>query len=135
MQQNLFIGNLVKAPTLSGTGDRMSCRFTLIENEYAGRDAEGNAKQRTTSLEFSAFRGKAEAIAKSAMKGDQLIIQYRIENNTYTPQGSTETRYGFNFIVEGFKFGAPGAEKRQQWANRAAGSAGADDYTQQQFQE
>lgn len=135
MQNNLFVGNLAKAPTLSGSGDRAVCRFTLIENEYAGRDAEGNAKQRTTSLEFVAFRGKAEAIAKSAMKGDQIIITYRIENNNYTPQGSNETRYGFNFIAEEFKFGAPGPEKRAQWANRGNQQPTHDDYHQYQPQE
>lgn len=128
MQNNLFVGNLAKAPTISGTGDRAVCRFTLIENEYAGRDAQGAAKQRTTSLEFVAFRGKAEAIAKSAMKGDQIIVTYRIENNNYTPQGSNETRYGFNFIVEEFKFGAPGSEKRAQWASRNGQPAAQDDH-------
>ncbi|MDP4573460.1 single-stranded DNA-binding protein [Pseudomonas sp. LPH60] len=135
MQNNVFVGNLAKAPTLSGSGDRAVCRFTLIENEFAGRDAEGKAKQRTTSIEFVAFRAKAEAIAKSAMKGDQLIINYRIENNNYTPQGSNETRYGFNFITEEFKFGAPGSEKRAQWANHNGQPSGQDDYNQYQHQE
>ncbi|RMP00679.1 single-stranded DNA-binding protein [Pseudomonas syringae group genomosp. 3] len=134
MQHNVFVGNLGKAPVLSGVGDRAVCRFTLIENEYAGRDGDGNAKQRTTSIDFVTFRAKAEAIAKSAMKGDQIIVTYRIENNNYTPQGSTETRYGFNFIAEEFKFGAPGPEKRAQWANRDNQQSSHDDQ-HSQFQE
>ncbi|MBE0437211.1 MAG: single-stranded DNA-binding protein, partial [Methylomicrobium sp.] len=38
MQQNIFIGNLAKVATVTGTGDRAVARFTLISNEYAGRD-------------------------------------------------------------------------------------------------
>ncbi|HFX1228590.1 TPA: single-stranded DNA-binding protein [Pseudomonas aeruginosa] len=118
MQQNMFIGNLAKTPAITGTGDRAVCRFTLIENEYAGKDREtGETRERSTAIQFVAFRAKAEAIAKHCMKGDQLIVQYRIENNDYTPEGSNETRYGFNFVVEDFKFGAPGKEKREQLAS------------------
>ncbi len=32
------IGNLAKAATLTGSGDRAVCRFTLISNEYAGKE-------------------------------------------------------------------------------------------------
>nr|CAC79155.1 Ssb protein [uncultured bacterium] len=114
MQINVFEGHLAKTPTISGTGDRAVTRFTLISNEYAGKDREtGEARERSVSIQFTAFRQKAETIAKNAMKGDQLIIQYRIENNDYTKDG--ETVYGYNFVVEDFKYGAPGKEKREQF--------------------
>lgn len=118
MQQNMFIGNLAGAPVLTGTGERAVCRFTLIGNEYAGKDRDsGEAKERAVSIQFTAFRAKAEAICKNAMRGDQLIVTHRIENNTYQKAG--ETIYGFNFIVEDFSFGAPGKEKREQFSSRA----------------
>lgn len=118
MQHNVFVGNLAGAPTMSGTGDRAVCRFTLIANEYAGKDNGGAVKERAVSIQFTAFRAKAEAICKNAMKGDQLILNYRIENNNYEKAG--ETVYGFNFIVEDFAFGAPGKEKREQFSSRAS---------------
>ena len=114
MQKNIFVGNLAKAATLTGNGDRAVTKFTLIANEYAGKDKEsGEAKERDVSLQFTAFRAKAEAIAKHALKGDQLIVDYRIENNQYEKDG--EVVYGYNFIVEDFSFGAPGKEKREQF--------------------
>ncbi|AIV73612.1 single-stranded DNA-binding protein [Pseudomonas aeruginosa] len=114
MQKNVFVGNLAKTPTITGTGDRAVARFTLIANEYAGKDREtGEARERSVSIQFTAFRGKAESIAKHAMRGDQLIVDYRVENNDYEKDG--ETVYGFNFIVEDFQFGAPGKEKREQF--------------------
>jgi len=114
MQKNVFVGNLAKTPTITGAGERAVARFTLIANEYAGKDHEtGQARERSVSIQFTAFRSKAEAIAKNAMKGDQLIVEFRIENNNYEKEG--EVAYGFNFIVEDFQFGAPGKEKRERF--------------------
>jgi len=114
MQKNVFVGNLAKAVVLSGSGDRAVARFTLISNEYAGKDKEtGAARERSVSVQFVAFRGQAEAIAKNAMRGDQLIVDYRIENNNYEKDG--EAVYGYNFVVEDFTFGAPGKEKRESF--------------------
>lgn len=117
MQQLMFVGNLAKPASLTGSGDRAVAKFTLIANEYAGKDASGEAKERSVAIQFTAFRGKAEAIAKNAMKGDQLVVFARIENNNYQKNG--EDVYDFNFLVEDFQFGAPGKEKREQFAQAA----------------
>lgn len=114
MQSNVFVGNLAKAAAVTGTGERAVCRFTLISNEYAGRDKEtGESRERGVSIQFTAFRQNDEAIAKHAMRGDQLIVNYRVENNNYEKDG--EDVYGYNFVVEDFSFGAPGKEKREQF--------------------
>lgn len=108
-----FTGRLAKAPALTGNGERAVCKFTLIRNDYAGKDqATGEKKEKVVSIQFTAFRAKAEAIARHAMKGDQLIVSARLENNTWT-DGEGQERYGYNFVLEDFEFGAPGEEKRQ----------------------
>lgn len=118
MQKNVFVGNLAKSAIISGTGDRAVARFTLMANEYAGKDSDtGKVRERTVAIQFTAFRAKAEAIAKNALKGDQLIVDYRVENNDYDKNG--ETVYGYNFIVDDFTFGAPGKEKREQFSGQA----------------
>ncbi len=115
MQKNVFVGNLARPATVTGAGDRAVARFTLIANEYAGKDKDtGQARERAVAIQFTAFRQKAEAIAKNALKGDQLIVDYRVENNDYEKDG--ETIYGYNFIIEDFSFGAPGKEKRDQFS-------------------
>jgi single-strand DNA-binding protein len=93
MQSNMLVGNLAKPAALTGNGDR------------------------AVAIHFTAFGQKAEVIARHAMKGDQLIVNYRVENNAYAKDG--EQVYGFNFIIENFKFGAPGTQKREQFTNRA----------------
>ena len=118
MQKNVFVGNLARSVSVTGAGDRAVAKFTLIANEYAGKDkSTGEAQERAVAIQFTAFRGKGEAIAKNAMKGDQLIVDYRVENNNYEKDG--EAVYGYNFIVEDFTFGAPGKDKRDQFSQRA----------------
>lgn len=106
-----FTGRATKAPALTGTGDRAYAKLTLIANEYAGKGEGGEAKERKVAIPFTAFRGKAEALAKNVKKGDQLIVTARIENNNYEKGG--EDHYDYNFIIEDFYFGAPGAESRE----------------------
>lgn len=118
MQHNLFIGQLAKAPEQVGSGDRAVTHFTLISNEYAGRDASGETRERVTSLRFSAFRAIGEQIHRHALKGDQLAVTYRIENNVYEQDGRDV--YGYNFVVENFTFGAPGKAKRAELDERRA---------------
>lgn len=117
-----FTGRVAKAVTLSGQGDRAVAKFTLIRNQYAGKDDGGDAIEKTVAIQFTAFRKMAEAIAKNFFKGDQMIVVARIENDNYTDKDKVE-RYGFSFVVEDFDFGAPGEEKRAHLAARQRQSA------------
>lgn len=114
-----FAGRIASAPVLTGNAEKAVCKFTAIRNEYAGKDEKDEAKERTVAIQFVAFRGKAEAIAKNMMKGDQIIVTGRVENNNWKDKDNQE-HYGFNFIVEDFDFGAPGEEKRKQLEARKA---------------
>lgn len=114
----IFVGRVAQAPALTRPNGTAICKFTLISNEYAGTDNDGNVRdERAVSVQFTAFQKRAEVIAKNVMEGDQLYIRARIENNNYQKDGIDV--YGFNFIVEEFDFGAPGPRKRAQLAERA----------------
>lgn len=119
MNQLNFVGRLAAAPTLTKHGETHVAKFTLLSNEYAGKDkGTGESLESTVSIQFTAFDKKAQVIAEHCLKGDQVILtNARIQNNDYEKSG--EKVYGYNFIVEDFEFGAPGAEKREQLANRA----------------
>jgi single-strand DNA-binding protein len=111
------IGNLAKNPELVAKGDTAYTRFCLIGNDYAGKDEDGAAREVVTSLWFVAFGSMGEAIARSARKGDQLILDARIRANNWTDQQG-ERQYDYSFVVEGFRFGAPGKTKREELDNR-----------------
>ena len=116
------IGNLAKNPELVAKGDVSYTRFCVIGNDYGGKDDDGNAREIVTSVWFVAFGALGESIASNARKCDQLIMQARIRSNNWTdPQG--EKQYDYSFIVESFRFGAPGKAKRDEFEMRRDGEA------------
>ena len=117
-----FTGRMAKAVTLSGQGDRAVAKFTLIRNQYAGKDEGGEALEKPVAVQFTAFRKKGEAIAKNFFKGDQMVVVARVENNNYTDNDGVD-QYDFSFVVDDFDFGAPGEEKRAERAARRQGAA------------
>jgi single-strand DNA-binding protein len=116
------IGNIAKSPELVSKGDTTYTRFCLIGNDYAGKEDDGSTREVVTSLWFVAFGSLGEAIATNARKGDQLIIKARIRANNWTDQQG-EKQYDYSFVVEGFRFGAPGREKREEFDARREGES------------
>lgn len=102
------IGQLAKDPETSGKGDKRFTKFALIGNDFNGK---GNDDV-VTSVFFVAFNGIGNAIAEHARKGDQLIVQAQMRSNNYEKDG--ETVYAYSYIVQSFKFGAPGKIKRDE---------------------
>jgi single-strand DNA-binding protein len=116
------VGNIAKNPELVAKGDNVYTRFCLIGNDYAGKDEDGAAREVVTSLWFVAFGSLGEAIARNARKGDQLILDARIRANNWTDEQG-ERQYDHSFVVEGFRFGAPGKIKREELEGRREDAA------------
>ena len=109
------IGNLAKDPELLAKADVTYTRFCVVGNDYAGKDDEGRTREVATSLWFVAFGSLGEIIAQNARKGDQLILQAQIRANNWTDKEG-ERRYDHSFVVQNFRFGAPGKIKREALA-------------------
>ena len=113
---NLFaVGQVGKDPEIEGEGDRRFTKFALIGNDFNGTGKE----QIVTNVFFVAFNGIAEAIAKHVRRGDQLIIEAQMRSNTWI-DNSDRKHFDYSFIVQGFKFGAPGKLKREELASRTS---------------
>ena len=107
------IGNLARNPELVAKGDVSYTRFCLIGDDYAGKNDDGSARQIISSVWFVAFGALGESIANYGRKGDQLIINARVRSNNWTDDQG-EKQYDYSFVVETFRFGAPGKEKRDE---------------------
>ncbi len=123
MNKLFFEGRIAAAPELRRHGDTAVCKFVVIRNEYAGVDAGGQKRTRKVAVQFVAFGGLAETMAANLRTGDQVFIEASIRNNNYN-DGERDI-YGFDFEIQDFSFGAPGAESRERLAARAAEGAGA----------
>ena len=113
----IAVGNLAKNPELMVKGDTSYTRFCVVGNDYAGKDADGHAREVATSIWFVAFESLGEAIARNARKGDQLIVQAQIRANNWTDRDG-EKQYDHSYVVQSFRFGAPGKAKREEMASR-----------------
>ncbi len=111
------VGNLAKNPELVSKGEVTYTRFCLVGNDYAGKDEDGAAREIVTGVWFVAFGALGEALARNSRKGDQLILEARIRANNWT-DGNGEKQYDYSFVVEGFRFGAPGKAKREEFESR-----------------
>jgi single-strand DNA-binding protein len=120
------VGNLARNPELVAKGDTAYTRFCLVGNDYAGKDDEGAAREIVTSLWFVAFGALGEAIARNSRKGDQLMIEARVRANNWTDKQG-EKQYDHSFVVQGFRFGAPGKTKREEREARRDGEPQRDD--------
>jgi single-strand DNA-binding protein len=107
------VGNLARNPELVAKNDTSYTRFCIVGNDYAGKDEEGGAREVTTSLWFVAFGAMGEALARNARKGDQLIVEAHVRANNWTDKQG-EKQYDHSFILDGFRFGAPGKVKREE---------------------
>jgi single-strand DNA-binding protein len=112
-----FTGRLAATPTLSGRGEKQVAKLTLIRNDVIGKTESGEKIERQTAIQFTAFNGLGKLLAETTAKGDQLIVTARVANNNYKKEG--EDVYSFDFIIEGFDYGAPGKESRERLANRS----------------
>ncbi len=108
------IGNLARNPELVAKSDTLYTHFCLVGNDYAGRDEEGAAREVVTTVWFVAFGALGEALARNARKGDQLMVAARVRANNWTDKHG-EKHYDHTFVVEGFRFGAPGPAKRAEF--------------------
>jgi single-strand DNA-binding protein len=113
------VGNLARNPEAVAKGDITYTRFLLVGNDYAGKDDEGAPREIVTSLWFVAFGALAESLARSARKGDQLIIEARVRASSRADKQG-EKQYDHDFVVQGFRFGAPGKIKREERDARLA---------------
>jgi single-strand DNA-binding protein len=111
------VGNLAKNPEPAVKGGLTYTRICLVGNDYAGKDEHGNPREIVTSLYFVAFESLGEAIAKNARKGDQLILQAQVRANNWTDKEG-EKQYDYSYVIQNFRFGAPGKAKREELAAR-----------------
>jgi single-strand DNA-binding protein len=111
------VGNLTRNPELVAKGDVTYTRFCLVGNDYVGKDEEGVSREIVTSLWFVAFGPLGESLVRNARKGDQLIVEARVRASHWTDKQG-EKQYDHDFLVQGFRFGAPGKLKREEREQR-----------------
>ena len=83
------MGNVGVAPDVQYTASGTPVvNFSLATNER-WKDSEGNQQERTTWHRLYMFGSRAETIGKYVNKGDKLLVQGKIRNESYEKDGVT----------------------------------------------
>jgi single-strand DNA-binding protein len=111
------VGFLTHSPELIVKGHVNFTHFYLTGDDYVRKAENGGACDLVaTTVCFTAYGPLAEAIARNCRKGDQLVVEARLVRSE---SSGSEARGNGNltFVVDGFRFGAPGKTKRDELEN------------------
>ena len=94
MNKCILLGRLCKDPELRKTSQDISvCKFTIAVN----RKGEG-----ADFIDCTSFRGTADTIQKYFTKGKPILIEGRLQIDSYEVEGQKRTKA--NVIVDSFDF-------------------------------
>lgn len=66
---------VVADPVLKNVGNTQVAELTVVENEYIGKDNDGNKKEITSFFDLVAWDTAAEYVANNVKKGDMLSFR------------------------------------------------------------
>lgn len=96
----IFMGRLAADPELRKTGSGTSCcSFRLaVDRDYKGQDGQ----RATDWLNFVAWRGTAEFIARNFRRGQPMVVETKAQSRTYERDGQNHTVV--EFVVDNAYF-------------------------------
>lgn len=112
----ILMGNLTRDPELRQTqsGASVLGAGLAVNESYTAQD--GSRRDNTTFVELSAFGKTAENIARFFRKGDPILIDGRLRQESWTDKQSGQARSKIVAVVERFEF----VKSREQSAQTAA---------------
>lgn len=103
-QRVILLGRLGKDPELKTVGENKAVvNFTMATSEKYG------GEEKTTWHNITAWAKTAEVIAEHCHKGDMILIEGRLSNETYEKDGVTKTVT--KITADKFSFAGGGGKK------------------------
>lgn len=101
MNKVILIGRAGRNPEQAATkSGKMITQISLATKEVFSKD--GQKQEKTTWHNCKAFGKTGEIINNYVQKGNQLVIEGKIDNYEYEKNG--EKRYGSNIIIDRIEF-------------------------------
>ena len=102
MNKFQFMGRLTRDPEtrVIPNSNTQVCNFSLAVNR---RFADQNGERKTDFFNLTAFGKLAEFCSKYYRKGQQVLVEGRIQNRSWDDQNG-QKRYATDFIVENAYF-------------------------------
>jgi single-strand DNA-binding protein len=103
LNKAILVGNITKDPELKALESGVKVvNFGLATNR-TWKDKNGNKQEKADFHNIVAFGKTAEIISQYCKKGNQILVEGRIETRSWEKDG--KTNYRTEIMVESFQFG------------------------------
>lgn len=100
----IFCGFLTRDPEARyGTNGKAICDFCVAAN-HTWKNASGEKSEKPTFVDFTAFGTVAETISRYFKKGHQILVEGRLDNQTWEDKQTHQKRSKLRVIVDSFRF-------------------------------
>src|SRR3989344_1041333 len=108
LNKAIVVGNLTRDPELTAipSGQKV-CKFGVATNRV-WKDKSGTRKESTTYHNIVVWGRQAETSAQYLKKGQQVMIEGRIDTRSWDDKTSGEKKYRTEIIADRVQFGAKG---------------------------
>jgi len=116
----IIVGYLGKDPEIRNAGSSKVCSFSVATNE-SWKDKDGNKQEKTEWHNIEFWDRQAEVIHERFKKGDRIIIEGKLETQTWDDKEDGKKRY--KTIVRGLHFEFDGGGKREDSGGGGSGGS------------
>ncbi len=108
LNKAIIVGNLTRDPELTAipSGQKV-CKFSVATNRV-WKDKAGTRQESTTYHNVVVWGRQAETSAQYLKKGQQVMIEGRIDTRSWDDKNSGEKKYRTEIIADRVQFGAKG---------------------------
>ena len=106
LNKALIVGNLTRDPELRALPSGMQVASLSVATNSVWRDKEGNKKEDTQFHNIVVFGRQAETSAQYLKKGQQVMVEGRIQTRSWDDKTSGEKKYRTEIVADRVQFGA-----------------------------
>ncbi|MDE1874677.1 MAG: single-stranded DNA-binding protein [Patescibacteria group bacterium] len=123
LNKAFIVGNLTRDPELRALPSGMQVASLSVATNSVWRDKDGNKKEDTQFHNIVVFGRQAETSAQYLKKGQQVMVEGRIQTRSWDDKTSGEKKYRTEIVADRVQFGA------KSGASAGGSFAGAPDAT------
>lgn len=105
LNKALIVGNLTRDPELRALPSGMQVASLSVATNSVWRDKDGNKKEDTQFHNVVVFGRQAETAAQYLKKGQQVMVEGRIQTRSWDDKGSGEKKYRTEIVADRVQFG------------------------------
>ena len=106
LNKTIIVGNLTRDVELKALPSGQKVASFSIATNRTWKDANGAKQEAVEYHNVISYGKQAEVIAQYCKKGDQLLVEGRIQTRSWEDKDTTKKVYRTEIIVESFQFGS-----------------------------